>query len=174
MTQPSQRKMALTQTELKELLRYEPKTGNFYWLSFRRGKALEGSTAGCVMNTGYIGIKIKSERYVAHRLAWLYMTGAWPEDRIDHIDGDRANNKWKNLREATVSQNVCNSDVRTDNDAGFRGVCWHPKSGRWAVKTQFGDKSYALGYFAIQSDAVKFAEMCRSLLHEGFAREKKP
>jgi hypothetical protein len=113
----------LTQTTLKEYFRYEPTTGNFHRLKLpaRSGKLKLEEVAGSINSSGYINIFIMNVCYKAHRLAFLYMLGEIPE-YIDHVDGDRTNNKWDNLRPATKNQNGYNTKVRSDNTTGVKGL----------------------------------------------------
>lgn len=105
-----------------ELLSYEPKTGHFYWKEDRGGFAKRGSRAGAVDANGYVNIRVRRRLYKAHRLAWLYIHGVWPELDIDHINGNKADNRLCNLRLATSAQNVANSNVRCDSKLGLKGV----------------------------------------------------
>ena len=99
----------LTAEWLRAVLDYDPKTGLFHWRIDRGGrKARIGALAGSFDATGYIQIMIDGKNYKAHRLAWLYVTGNWPIGDIDHLNGERANNRWSNLREATKSINQQN------------------------------------------------------------------
>lgn len=95
----------LTQEYLKSILHYSPETGLFTWLVKLSNRVKIGMLAGTVRNNGYFKININGQLYYSHRLAWLYVTGEWPKDRIDHKDNNGLNNKWINLREATASQN---------------------------------------------------------------------
>lgn len=98
----------LTQTRLKELLFYNPETGNFTWLVRSADRIKIGQTAGCLDKTnGYISIKVDKRRYTGHRLAYLYMTGEFPTE-IDHINRNRADNRWENLRNVPHSINMKN------------------------------------------------------------------
>jgi hypothetical protein len=100
----------LTAERLRELLDYDPETGRFIWRkdhpTAKHIKA--GSVAGTKNGRGYWVIGVAGAKYVAHRLAWLYVTGEWPAHLVDHENGDRLDNRFANLREATDSQNNFN------------------------------------------------------------------
>ena len=98
----------LTQEELKELLHYDPDTGVFTWKKGRQGRIKKGGIAGNEDQSGYCKIVVKGKRYGAHRLAFLYMEGYFPEHQVDHINRDRGDNRWVNLREATHTCNMRN------------------------------------------------------------------
>jgi hypothetical protein len=113
----------ITQAELKEEVNYDSETGLFTWNKRKFGVTL-GMGAGSI-NDGYLCIKVKGKSYKAHRLAWLYETGAWPKEQIDHIDGNRLNNKICNLREARLIDNAKNRCVSRTSKTGIRGVWWN-------------------------------------------------
>jgi hypothetical protein len=126
---------------MRDWLRYEPETGHFYWLktSSPRGKA--GARAGGIGNQGYAKIKIHGKTYQAHRLAWWFAYNKWPENEIDHINGDRSDNRLKNLRDVPRSLNQRNSARRRDNISGIVGVhrVINKNTGYW-VATWFDNK----------------------------------
>lgn len=107
----------LTQERLKELLRYLPESGRFVWRAKPRRR---DSEPGTVNKDGYLDITIDKKKYPAHRLAWFYMTGAWPAVLIDHWNRKRLDNSWENLREATVLENNRNKEYH--EKAGVRVV----------------------------------------------------
>lgn len=112
----------LTAARLREILYYDPDTGVFTWHSTGRGRRLDRG-AGNVTVHGYMHICIKQERYFAHRLAWLYVHGDWPADQIDHIDGDKLNNRISNLRAVTGETNRQNIHGPSSNcRSGYLGV----------------------------------------------------
>lgn len=121
----------LTQEELKRLLTYEPETGIFRWC--RDYGELKGKVAGSLRKTGYVKIHMSGIDYTAHRLAWLYVYGYFPKE-LDHINGDGADNRISNLREATHSQNGANAKLRIDNKVGMRGIYWNKTRGRWYAR----------------------------------------
>lgn len=98
----------LTEAQLKALLRYDPKTAEWIWLvDCGRNKTL-GKRAGFKNSNGYWVIRVNGTDYLASRLAFLYMTGAWPKNLIDHINRQRDDDRWINLREADYTQNRSN------------------------------------------------------------------
>ena len=108
----------INQAYLKSILNYEPMTGIFRWKIIKTGWrgsiiACPGDRAGHAKRDGYWGVVIDGKHLLAHRVAWLWMTGNWPEMAIDHIDRNKGNNRWSNLREATPSQNSLNCRHRT-------------------------------------------------------------
>jgi hypothetical protein len=109
---------ALSADKLRTLLRYDPETGFFTWKATRRGCSPSSNAGTVSKDTGYRIIVIDYRQYRAHRLAYLYMTGAWPAEEIDHRNGVRDDNRWVNLRHATVAQNCRNSRLRADNTSG--------------------------------------------------------
>lgn len=137
----------LTAARLREVLHYDPAAGVFTWRkSPRRGWV--GKQAGTQTTTGYIAIKIGDNApLLAHRLAWLYMTGEWPPEQIDHIDGVGTHNWWANLRSADSQLNQANSRKPRNNTSGHKGVYWDPDLGKWRAKLNVGSRQIHLGCF---------------------------
>lgn len=145
----------LTQEELKELLRYDFQTGDFTWIVTRKGHIKEGTVAGCLDGKGYLRIGINYKMYAAHRLAFLYMEGYWPENGIDHLDRNTQNNSWCNLRETSQSCNVKNSKVSSRNSSGVIGVSFHKGRQKWEAYISLSNKRRQhLGWFDSIRDAV--------------------
>ena len=163
-------KIELTQDRLKELLRYCPRTGNFTRLVTRSGNAKAGSLAGALAVRGGIVIRIDGKDYHAHRLAYLYMTGAFPAAgmEIDHIDRDATDNRWCNLRLATSSQNNHNTGVRKNNTHGYKGVS--RVGNRWTARIRLNWKKYYLGCFATPEEAHAAYVKAAKEMHGEFAR----
>ena len=137
----------MTQDELKKLVVYNPDSG-FFTANFTRGPVKVGKILGAETDAGYWRIQLNSQRWYAHRLAWLYMTGKWPAGEIDHIDGSPRNNKWANLREATRSENSHN---RIPSD----GVYWDSKRKVWRTTIQVNGCRKYLGSSTNKEDVKK-------------------
>lgn len=137
----------LTQEKLKSLFVYHPDTGVFV----RKCRMGRGGARGAKKpnSNGYIMIMIEGQRYYAHRLAFLYMLGRWPIGETDHIDLDRTNNSWSNLREVSRSENQLNKSVTRASASGIKGVCWDSRNGRW------------LGYVCGKQKSFKDLEECK-------------
>ena len=106
----------------KELLSYDPITGQFTWKVTRSPTAKAGGRAGTVNNAGYRKIKFGKFSVLEHRLAFYFMENKWPSDKVDHKNRDRADNRWENLRECNNHQNQLNTAPR--GKSGFKGVYW--------------------------------------------------
>lgn len=115
----------VSEERLKELLTY--KEGVFFW-NLSRGGAAKGSVAGSLNSEGYLLVWIDKINYKCHRLAWLYTYGCWP-DNIDHINGNRSDNRIENIRSVSAHENTKNQKIRSDNTSGFTGVSYY--KGRW-------------------------------------------
>lgn len=160
----------LTQARLKELLHYCPETGRFTWLK-PRGVA-KGSSPGAMNGNGYIQIKIDYRRYMAHRLAWLYIYGEFPSDMLDHINRIKTDNRLENLRLATNSENQQNAGLSKGNTSGAKGVSWHKVSGCWRVQIRAGGKKKHIGSFKDFELAELVASEARELYCGEFCRHK--
>ena len=136
----------LTQNRLKELLHYDPLTGIFTWISKPNQNILIGSEAGHVEKVaGYIRIAIDKRKYAAHRLAFLYMLGSFPQDQVDHINHNIIDNRWSNLRPATSITNCRNKSLSKYNTSGFNGVKWRKERNHWIAQIRVDGKLIYLG-----------------------------
>jgi hypothetical protein len=162
-----------TQTDARYLrtrLRYEPDTGKLFWREVGRDEFANdqhwkrfnakyaGKAAGAVNGEGYLFISIHYKRYSAHRIAWAIQTGDWPKNQIDHINGDRADNRIENLRDVTQSENGKNQRRNRFNKSGRAGVCWHRRDGRWTANIRHDGRLIHLGNFADFSAAAAARE----------------
>ena len=144
----------LTAGKLRELLHYDPETGIFTRKVRTSPRVKAGDIAGSQGGGGYLLIRVCSRKYQAHRLAWLYVYGEWPEDQIDHINRDRADNRIANLREVTNKQNQQNASKRSDNTSGYPGVSWYKLDSKWAAKIRHNQKLIHLGCYNAIEEAV--------------------
>ena len=161
----------LTQEILKNHIKYNPETGVFIWEKPTSFRVLKGSEAGNIAPTGYLTIRLFGKLYQAHRLAWLYMTGEIPSKHIDHINCKKSDNRFKNLREATNSENVMNSGVRSNNTSGHRGVKWNKNRSKWVADCTANGKRHFLGYFHKIEDAIEAYRKCAMKIHGEFFHE---
>lgn len=145
--------MVTTQSQLKEVLDYNPDTGIFKWLVKLNTRILIGQRAGNTSSCGYRKIKIGGKLYREHRLAFLFMTGSIPKC-IDHINRIKVDNRWINLREATYSQNRANTQLYTNCKSGIKGVSFHDKSGKWRAGITVNAKRIDLGYHETKEEAA--------------------
>jgi hypothetical protein len=145
----------ISQEELKEVLEYNPDTGLFTWIKSNGNHLKVGDVAGSRRNDGYIVIIIKGKSYKAHRLAYLYMIGNFPENSIDHINHIKDDNRWVNLRAATSAQNGANTKKRINNKSGYKGVYWNKRSKKWYVKITHMYKVIHLGVYTTPQEAAE-------------------
>lgn len=155
--------MELTQGYLKEILDYNPETGLFIWCARNALCIQVGDIAGCVTKSGYAIIRINTKNYKAHRLAFLWMTGDWV-DQVDHINREKNDNRWCNLRECSRSQNQGNRGIQSNNTSGYKGVSWHKNDKKWNSSIRKGKKTIYLGnhdcrHVAAQAYNVKALEL---------------
>ena len=136
----------ITKEEVLEVLEYEQESGIFRWKNPRQGIAT-GSVAGWNHAGGYRRIQIKESQYLIHRLVWLVETGVLPDSDIDHIDRDKSNNRFSNLRIATNSQNQQNTNGRSDNTSGFKGVHFHKATKKYSARIRINGERKELGLF---------------------------
>lgn len=156
---------------VRELFDYDQETGVLIWRAFRLGNAKAGDVAGSLHRTGYIFVKVCGSQYKAHRLAWIHVTGIDPLDsQIDHIDGNKTNNRFANLREATSSQNRCNSKRQINNQSGYKGVVWAKDQRKWRAQIYINKRKVFLGYFDIPELAHMAYCKAAAELHGEFAR----
>lgn len=152
----------VTAKRLRELLCYDSDTGVFTWRMRRAPHVPAGCCAGSKQHNGYVKIVIDKQQNWAHRLAWLYVHGIHP-NIIDHIDGDKSNNRISNLRPCTQSQNAANGKTRNTNKSGTPGVWLRPDTGKYTAFIGVNGKKRNLGCFetAAEAAAVRTAEARR-------------
>ena len=147
--------------EVADILKYDSESGIFTWIK-PRPKVRVGNIAGSLSADGYVRVTIYHRRYMAHRLAWLFTYGQWPPHEIDHIDGNRSNNKACNLRLSTSAENNQNISLGKNNKSGYLGVGWLASSNAWRAQIQVSGKNKYLGLFSTAE-----------LAHAAYLEEKK-
>jgi hypothetical protein len=157
----------LNQELLKELVNYDPNTGVFAWKKIRPGVS-SSKKFGSLKPSGYIVVLINKKLYRLHRLAWLYMTGEWPENEIDHINGNKADNRFCNIRKATKAENNWNKKVRKDSTTGVKNVLYYPKYQSYYVRITANKIAHSFGPFKTKDQAALVAKEKRAEIHKNF------
>ena len=155
----------ITLARLKEILSYNPETGEWRWLIRPANNLKVGQVAGTVRADGYRQIRIGNVVYFSGRLAWFYMTGNWPTHEVDHINRVRSDDYWTNLREATSSNNGANRSLQSNNTSGYRGVSWDKISGKWDVRVN----RMHIGFYDDMEEAVIIRDSVAKQLQGPFA-----
>lgn len=112
----------LTAEFLRHLLHYDPLTGDWTWINPTSRSIRCGDRAGTTRRDGRRQISVGGSLYLASRLAWLYMTGTWPQNEIDHENRIKGDDRWENLRDATHSENMFNREW-CERSGDLRGIC---------------------------------------------------
>jgi len=164
----------ITLDELRSVLEYNSETGKFTWLKSqglggRNGKV--GDLAGSLSVKGYWVIRLNRKLYYAHRLAWFYKTGYFPYE-VDHVNLNRLDNRWCNLREATRSNNSMNVAKRNDNTSGYKGVTLDKRIDKWRARINLNKQEIFLGHF--DTKELAYAAYCEAAENKfkSFARLK--
>jgi hypothetical protein len=172
----------LTVLHLYMVLNYFPETGVFQWkertlvlanmlgidpVSLKMWNTrYADKIAGSINDKGYLVVRIAGHACKLHRAAWMMTHGVWPEHDIDHINGDKSDNRIKNLRAVSRAENMKNKPIYRQNSSGITGVGWHRVTGKWAAKIRVNGKDIHLGVF----ETVELAEQTRKAaeIHYGF------
>ncbi len=169
----------LSAEHLRSILDYNAETGEFRFKHDPRKKPNINSRdtkrpAGSIGVNGRRAIKIGGRRYYCNRLAWLFVYGRWPHDQIDHINGDRLDDRIANLREATPQQNNYNVGITSRNRSGHKGVHWNSRYRKWQADIRVAGKKRFLGRFDDIETATAAYERAATDLHAEFARVPPP
>lgn len=144
----------ISREELKKILKYNKETGVFTWIEKISDKVVVGTDICSKRKDGYIRVQINKKRYLAHRLAWLYVYGEIPKV-IDHINRDTSDNRIENLRNVDTSTNSKNTKKYKNNNSGKTGVSFVAKRGVWVAEIKNKNDKIWLGYFENFEDAVE-------------------
>ena len=153
----------LTAEYLRSILHYDRATGIFTRKVSTSNRVRAGDVAGSLDGHGYLQIRVLSRKYLAHRLAWLYIHGSWPKDQLDHTNRIRTDNRIANLREVTNKQNMQNAGKQSNNTSGHPGVCWYKRDSKWRAQIAHNQKHIHLGCFATIEDAISARKAAEKL-----------
>jgi hypothetical protein len=148
----------------RRLFDYNPVTGHVYWKIPRGYKIKAGDRAGCIYRD-YRWIHYRGKSYLEHRLIWLWMTGQYPADHIDHINHDKIDNRWCNLRSVSEAVNHRNKPLYRSNTSGTAGVTWDKQKQQWHAYIRYNKKLTHLGFFDELSDAVLARQQAKDNKH---------
>ena len=158
----------LTLDRARELLDYDSDTGDFTRRVSVCGRGMAGKVTGTTTVHGYIRVGIDGRSYAAHRLAWLFVHGRWPEYQIDHVNGDRADNRLRNLREVTSRQNCQN--LRCHREGRLPGAIRDRRLGIWKASIKVGGRRVHIGVFPNAEEASRaYLKACADLEAKGQA-----
>lgn len=149
-------------TSLPQYLRYDPESGKLY--------RPDGSEAVGYIKDGYRVVSVKGRQYFAHRLAFALMCGRWL-NVIDHVNRNRTDNRWVNLREANKAGNAKNAGLRKDSQSGYRGVSYRKSNGKWRAYIQADGVQHHLGFYATAEEAHLARQAVISQHHKHFSNE---
>lgn len=152
---------------LREAIEYDRATGDLTW-KHRPRSHFHNDKTWCRFNSVYAGKPalasvncrgyktgaFMSVRLLAHRVAWALEKDAWPDAEIDHINGDRADNRWDNLRNVSAQTNMKNTPLRVTTTSGHVGISWHKQRRKWQANIGAGREYFYLGVFADINDAI--------------------
>jgi hypothetical protein len=158
----------LTVDLLNELFEYDKETGDLIWKVCKARRVKVGDIAGYPQSTGYKRLKINAKDYLVHRIVFLMHKGYLPKT-IDHINGDRLDNRIENLRAVTANQNQHNRKLNSNNTSGFKGVSWCKRDNKWKAAIKLEGKKINLGRFNTPEEADAVVRKAREELHGSFA-----
>lgn len=164
----------ISQENLKSRLEYDPASGNFTWkfnseMTPTWNARFAGKPAGTLNREGYIQIKLYRLGYRAHRLAWLYIYGAWPLEEVDHINGNKIDNRISNLRQASRHENARNRGLQSNNKTGYVGVRKPRGCRRYTATIGINGQQKRLGLFDTAEEAAEAYRIAAASLHGEFA-----
>lgn len=160
----------ITQSILQYFLNYDASTGVFVWRNKPNRRITVGGIASCQKRDGhYLVIGLKGKSHLAHRLAWLYEYNEMPDCEIDHINGNKQDNRISNLRTCSSSENKCNRPMSAKNTSGFKGVSFCKRENKFRAYIKKDKKYISLGYFNNAEDAYSAYCAAASCMHGEYA-----
>jgi hypothetical protein len=167
------KQLSTSYERLSNILNYDPETGIITWKR-NIGRARAGKEAGTICEHGYRQLQVEGVRYYAHRLAWFFAYGQWPADQIDHINGDRADNRLCNLRESSQQDNCRNRRANHSNQSGIKGIYWDTLNNKWRAQICVAGTNQNLGLFDTKEAAAEAYEGASLLFFGAFALANRP
>jgi len=161
--------MEVNKELLNEIFHYED--GNLIWKKKIAHNTIIGKIAGRTYDIGYKSIGLYGKEYMSHRLVFMFHHGYFPKE-VDHIDGNKSNNRIENLRPATHSENLKNQKIRTTNVSGHKNVGWVKREQKWRVRITVNFKDKHIGYFSDRELADLVAVEAANLHHGKFSAYK--
>lgn len=165
-------KRPLTADLAREYLNYDPETGVFTRRKRTSSATKVGDVVGSMQVSGYLSVSVAGHQVLAHRLAWLYVHGDWPENHIDHINGMRSDNRFANLRDVSNKVNSENKRCAPKSGAGYFGVSFDGRRNAYRSRIMHNGKEIWLGYFDSAEKAHEAYVEAKSKYHEGFVNER--
>jgi hypothetical protein len=158
--------MDLTHARLLELLAYDAQSGVFRWRGNSSPRVRAGAVAGTLSSYGYVRVKVDGANYMAHRLAWFYVHGCWPLECVDHINGDKADNRIANLRDISLRLNQENQrKAHVNNRTGLLGA--HRAGKKFVARIRVNKRAIRLGVFETAQLAHEAYLHAKRAIHAG-------
>lgn len=157
--------MKISQENLKNHVFYDVKTGKLVRKKFD-GRCMPDGYLGSLKQSGYMVARIESKSYRVHHLVWLYFHGRYPDKHIDHINGNRSDNRIENLRECSPSENHQNRSSNKNSKSKYLGVSWCSARRKWVARIKAADINKQLGYFGSEEDAYDAYLKAKEALHK--------
>lgn len=155
--------------ELRYWFVYSPDSGDLRWKNSPGCKVRAGTRAGSPDVKGHLQTKLRGQMYYNHRIVWALVTGDDPANmQVDHINGNKQDNRFSNLRLASHSQNGCNSDARQNTVSGIKGITWSALHSKWRARVTHNKKVFNAGLYANKSAAAEAVRELRQSLHREF------
>ncbi len=164
----------ITGSTLEMFFEYRPETGEFIRKLPTNPRSRPGTPVTAKNDEGYTVITLMGARLRAHRVAWAWMTGQWPQEDIDHRNGDRADNRFVNLREANRSQNLQNAGLRSSNKTGYKGVHFCHQRQKFVAQIKINKRNTGLGRFQTLEEAVAVRLAAEKEHYGEFASPSRP